>query len=229
MTQGYFITGTDTGVGKTIVTASLALALQKTGKRVVVFKPIESGTAEGAGDVEFYKNHAIPIVNSYSFRAPLAPLVAARLEKNEISFEKISQDFEQLKSKVDFILVEGAGGLLVPLTPQKTVLDLVALFKLPAVVVAKQGLGTLNHTLMTLEILQQHRLPIAGVIFKALSQSLDESALSNEAILKEFTKVPVLGVVPYFENIDRDVILTPDFDPGEGSSNSSAIFQFICK
>lgn len=89
-----------------------------------------------------------------------------------------------------------------PLTPQKTVLDLIALFKLPAVVVAKQGLGTLNHTLMTLKILQQHRLPIAGVIFKALSSSLDESASSNESILKEFTKVPVLGTFPYLEKIE---------------------------
>ncbi|NLU80401.1 ATP-dependent dethiobiotin synthetase BioD [Micromonospora sp. HNM0581] len=169
------VTGTDTEVGKTVVTASIAAAAQAAGLRVAVVKPGQTGTAAGEhGDVEAITRLAAPMTGRTlaSFPDPLAPLAAARVaELPPLELYSAVDAVREEAEKHDLVLVEGAGGLLVPmgLRPSGepwTVADLAVSLGAPAVVVARAGLGTLNHTALTLEALQRRAVP-AGVVIGA--------------------------------------------------------------
>src|SRR5262249_26089394 len=145
--SGLFITGTDTAVGKTLITAGIAAYLRARGLDVGVMKPVESGCLSGApsSDSVYLKKISqstddLDLINTYAFEPPLAPGVAAALEGVEISFDRILESFRRLELLHSMVLVEGAGGLLVPLSAKKTIADLIEFLGLPVLLVARLGL-----------------------------------------------------------------------------------------
>ena len=188
--RGFFVTATDTGVGKTFVTAALAAAFRARGRDVAVFKPVQSGaTAEDpSGDAVLLGADCV-----YAFSAPLAPLVAARAEGRTIELEPILARAGELAREHELLLVEGAGGLLVPLADDLDLADLAAALGLPLIIVARAGLGTVNHTLLTIEAARTRGLDVAGVVLNGKS---DESTAENAALIEERSGVRVLAQVP---------------------------------
>jgi len=188
--RGYFVTATDTAVGKTVVTRGLATALRARGRDVAVFKPVQSGARanDPTGDAALLGADCI-----YAFSAPLAPLVAARAEGRTIALEPIAKRAEELAREHELLLVEGAGGLLVPLADGFDMADLAVALGLPLVVVARAGLGTVNHTLLTIEAAQARGLELAGVVLNGQS---DESTADNAALIEAGSGVRVLALVP---------------------------------
>lgn len=167
---GYFVTGTDTGVGKTHVTAALAGRMRDRGMRVFAWKPIETGCALVEGQLSGADQEAISspwqqgdLRGLYQFRRPVAPLVAARSE-GAIDPERVMETFRRGASGADRVLVEGAGGWRVPITEDLDMGGLAAMIGLPVIVVARGGLGTINHTLLTVEAVRQEQQLIAGVV-----------------------------------------------------------------
>jgi dethiobiotin synthetase len=184
-----FVTGTDTNVGKTLISSWLCYHLN-----YAYWKPIQTGTQEGS-DSEFILNtnnninHSIKVFQErYRFKEPVSPHFAARLNHTEIKLDSIN-----VPDNTDLI-IEGAGGVLVPLNQNAFMIDLIKFFKIPAIVVARSGLGTLNHSLLTIQALRQRNIPILGMI---LNYYLD-SDLEKENIksLEYYSQVPVLACFP---------------------------------
>ena len=205
--KGLFITGTDTGVGKTLVTAGLARCLKDRGFAPGVLKPVETGCVLRRGkrnphDGSFLKYMAgapepIEEIVPYRLSAPLAPQVAAERDGIRIQTRRLQSAFRAISSRHPFTLVEGAGGILVPVTRKATMVDLMKQFNLPVLLVSRIGLGTLNHTLLTLFYLAQHKVPVAGIVFNDPDGCRDLSARSNPATLEQWSSVPILGNIPY--------------------------------
>ena len=203
--RSIFIAGTDTGVGKTTVAGLLALALKGHGINVGVMKPCSAGDPpDHLNDARQLMKMAgvddpLDLVNPYHFSEPLAPGVAAERAGRTISFDHIKACSLELARRHDVMIVEGAGGLLVPLSGQKTVADLIGFLKLPVLLVGRSGLGTINHTLLSLEALKLRGIEIAGYL---LSQTAPVKTLAddlNPATLQGLTKAPFLGVVRHGE------------------------------
>ena len=201
--KGLFIVGTDTGVGKTVITAALAMALRSKGVDVGVMKPVSTGCKRPL-DALFLKKAAqvddpLDWINPVHLIPPLAPWVASRLTDRKISLRKIRQAYRQLQAKHSFLLVEGTGGLLVPITSSFTILDLAKEFGLPVVVVARAGLGTLNHTGLTLKALREAKLEVAGVFMNGFpplkKQTIAER--TNPGVIKYIYKVGWIMKVPW--------------------------------
>ncbi len=188
--RGYFVTATDTAVGKTVVTSGLAAALRARGRDVAVFKPVQSGALadDPFGDAALLGADCV-----YAFAAPLAPLVAARAEGRTIALDPIVERAAELAREHELLLVEGAGGLLVPLADGLDVADLAVALGLPLIVVARAGLGTVNHTLLTIEAARSRGLELAGVVLNGKS---DESTADNAALIEAGSGVRVLARVP---------------------------------
>lgn len=218
MGKGLFITGTDTGVGKTVVAAAIARALSSMGIDVGIMKPIETGCRKRNGrltlsDAPYLRtaaraNDPFKIITPYVYHAPLAPRAASHLEKKEIDLETILIAYDRLRRQHPFLIVEGVGGLMVPLTAHADVSDLIRLFDLPALLVARSGLGTLNHTLLTLHHGARLGIRFLGVLFNRTSPSISLADKTNPAILAERTDVPLLGTLSYFKksgNREKDI------------------------
>ena len=186
---GLFVTGTDTGVGKTVVTAALALALKARGVDVGVVKPVQTGDGD-AGTLKSWAGLAEEPeeIAPFSFRAPLAPLIAARLEGRTLALGEVVARVRTLAERHEVVLIEGAGGLLVPVGPGWTIADLAAALGLPLLVVARAGLGTVNHTLLTIEVARRADLEIAAVVLNGD----DAIADSNARMIEEFGNVLVV-------------------------------------
>jgi dethiobiotin synthetase len=209
--KGLFITGTDTGVGKTFVAAGLARYLRDRGIRPGVLKPAETGCAlrrgrRVPGDGAFLQYMAgatepIEEIVPYRLAAPLAPQVAADREGIRIQTGKLKRAFRKISSHHACTLVEGAGGILVPVNRKATMVDLMKQFRLPVLLVSRIGLGTLNHTLLTLYYLAQHGIPVVGIVFNDPDGCRDLSARSNPATLEQWTSVPILGNIPFRKGI----------------------------
>jgi dethiobiotin synthetase len=201
--KGIFVTGTDTGVGKTVVSAALAWTLKQAGKKIIVMKPVQTGTDSGGLiDIEFVQkvietNHPLNEVCPYRFPHPLAPSVAASLMGEKIDLEKIKSAFYKLSSTHDTVIVEGAGGLLVPITEDYLMSDLAFDLKLPLIIVSRPSLGTLNHTLLTVESARARRLEILGIIINKFPSNPDIAERTNPELILKMTKEPILGVLPY--------------------------------
>jgi dethiobiotin synthetase len=202
---GLFFTGTDTGVGKTHVTAAVARSLREHGHAVVVCKPVATGAenvggrwvsddtrrlAAASGENDFDR------VTRWTFPEPVAPPVAARQHGVVLTLEGLVAFVREQQRPGAPVLVEGVGGLLCPLTEQATVADLAAELGLPVVMVARRCLGTLNHTLLTVEVARGRGLPLAGVIVNATLPSDELADRTNVEELRRWN-VPVLAVVPY--------------------------------
>lgn len=204
-----FITGTDTHVGKTLVTAGLTALAQQRDESVCVFKPIQTGCSPNntPEDLETIKslvgNETLPTFCSYALSEPLAPYAAD--PERTIRPRKILEDFKELQSTYKTILVEGAGGVRVPIARHFEMTDLIRMLQLPVLVVARPNLGTMNHTLLTVDALLAQRLEVKGVVISggcppggALSDNPDRAIATLLETLEAFLPVPILGVLPDF-------------------------------
>lgn len=209
--RGCFVTGTDTGVGKTLVTGALAMILTERGYRVGVMKPIQTGTLgdgpEGPDDVTLLLdasgNRESPQqVCPYRFSLPLAPLAAAREEGVTVDPNRLAAQFEDVCSRSDLMLVEGVGGVMVPLAEGYLVLDMIKMLNLPALVVGRAGLGGVNHALLTLEALERRRIATLGILFNHVVPLSGHPADARQLettwqLISEFSQVPHRGVLPH--------------------------------
>jgi dethiobiotin synthase len=210
---GVFVTGTGTGVGKTVVAAALARTLQRAGLGVAAMKPAQTGTADGADDLAFIRLAggvpAARLAVPYALQRPLAPSVAARLEGATLEAGPILEAFRRLRSQADVVVVEGAGGLLVPFNEAMDMADLAEALHLPVVVVALPGLGTLNHIALTLEAASRRGLAVAGVVLSGFPAEPDVAEATNPAEIGDLA-----GVVPHLAGLDVDrTLVPPTFEP----------------
>jgi dethiobiotin synthetase len=208
--RGAFIVGTDTGVGKTVVTAALAVNLRRRGIALGVMKPIETGASSGdpvISDAARLRSSAgvadvLDLVNPCRFSPPLAPLAAARQAGATIGLEKLLAAFADLAGRYPYVLVEGLGGLCVPLTEREDLRDLVRLIGLPVVVVGRAALGGINQAVLTLEALKSRSIPIVALVLNqvcGMGQGPDDPAQRDSTVqlLRERSGVPVVGPLPY--------------------------------
>lgn len=203
--KGIFIVGTDTGVGKTFVAGGLAAALRKKGVDVGVFKPFESGTGSGHEDYKLLKKMAgvddpDNVICPYRFEEALAPAVAAQRAGVEIDWHRIVGSFETLAKRHSFLIVEGAGGLLVPLAPGKTNIDLIRDCGLPVLLVARLGLGTINHTLLSLECLRSSGISCKGIVLNQTTEWAGLAEETNPKVIMGLSPVPVITVISFRPN-----------------------------
>lgn len=198
--NGLFVAGTDTDVGKTVLTAGIALALRGRGHSVGVAKPVQSGALAGdpEGDAMLLKSwvgldEAPEEIAPFSFRTALAPLVAARLEGCEIELSSAVDAVRAVAERYESVVVEGAGGLLVPVGEEWTIADLATALGLPLLVVARAGVGTVNHTTLTVLAARSCGLEPIGVV---LNGAADHSTGTNARLIEELADVRVLGHTP---------------------------------
>lgn len=190
MPRCVLITGTDTGVGKTLVTAALARALASEGRSVVAIKPIESGCRGGEVSDEdgailaAASGQTAPRAALARLLKPVAPALAADVEGVEIDFARILEDVAEYAATAEVTLIEGAGGLLSPLTWTNTALDIALRLRAPVLVVGADRLGTLNHLLLTMRELQAARVPIAGIVMSAAGTADDSTGTNADAIAR---------------------------------------------
>jgi dethiobiotin synthetase len=201
------ITGTDTGIGKTVVAASIAQILNEQGYRVAVFKPAGSGCVhrrEGlvSEDAELLAHcanarHPLDLICPQRYAEPLAPAIAAERAKQPLDWEAINRSIKIMSRDSDVMIIEGIGGLLVPMDEKHTFLDAAADMKASAVVVARPALGTINHTLLTLQALRSRNIPVAGVVINRYPTDTPGLAEeTNPRAIEKYGKVPILAIIP---------------------------------
>jgi dethiobiotin synthetase len=206
---GLLITGTDTGVGKTLVAAALAAYLRERGYRVGVMKPVETGCperdgiliAEDAVRLKEASGCAEPIerICPYRFAEPLAPSIAAERANQKIDVDLLLATYSEISAEYEVTLVEGAGGLMVPLLPSYTYADFARVLKLPLLVVAANQLGVINHLLLTLEHASCKGLSALGYVLNRIANETSIAAETNREVLFGLTGVPCLGELPFIE------------------------------
>ncbi len=204
---GLFFTGTDTGVGKTVVTAAVARLLRRQGRPVAVCKPVATGAVEGPGGWRSEDTCQLAAaagleaemdrVTPWAFPEPAAPPVAARAHGVGLTLDALAGAVRAWQRPGAVVLVEGVGGLLCPLTERETVADLAGVLGMPLVVVCRRSLGTLNHTLLTLEVARTRGLPVAGLVVNETAPPSGLAEATNVEELKRRGGVPLLAVVPY--------------------------------
>jgi dethiobiotin synthetase len=209
-----FVTGTDTGCGKTAVASALARTLRAAGQRVRVLKPIETGCENGvpadaralaaaAGD-----DAVLERLCPYRLALPAAPEIAARAEGVALELGPIEAALATARAGADLVIVEGAGGLLVPITPTLDMAGLAAHLRLPVLIVARSTLGTINHTLLTLESARARELRVLGVVVSHATPALSDADRRNLDLLIEHLPVPLLAELRFGE-----ALLPAPFDP----------------
>ena len=201
---GLFVTATDTGVGKTWVACALARAAARRGLRVSVMKPCETGDGDDGARLLDAAGRPLDaaLARPYRFHLPASPEVAARAEGGVVDVAHIEASFARLTRDADFTLVEGAGGLLVPLAPGVLMADLAARLGLPLLVVARASLGTVNHTLLTIEAARARKLPIAGVVLSRAVDTTGPEEPTNPEAIAAYGRVPILGLFPHGRDAD---------------------------
>jgi dethiobiotin synthetase len=219
-----FVTGTDTGIGKTVVTSGLAaFAGLRKGLDTGVMKPFEAGLKLHGKDLlprdamllkeASGSRDDLSLINPYYFESPLAPETASELEQVRVDLELLDRIYNQLKASHQVLFIEGAGGILVPITRNFFYVDLMKRWDVRALVVARLGLGTINHTLLTCAHLKREGIPVAGVILNDNEGIKDLAARSNPEILARYLDVPLLGLFPHLEGAPQglpDRILLAD-------------------
>jgi dethiobiotin synthetase len=223
MTRGFLVTGTDTGVGKTLVTGGLAAALARRGVDVGVMKPFATGAKRVRGrqvseDAQFLRRASgvddpLDLINPVCLKAPLAPFMAAEVAKKPIDLQAVWKAYRELRARHSTIIVEGVGGLLVPLLTGFTVADFARRLQLPLVIVTRPSLGTLNHTALTVHAARSFKLPILGLVINDSSggrRGLAERL--NPAALRRQNRVPLLGEIPYLGADPVGALGHPSFD-----------------
>lgn len=206
----YFITGVDTDIGKTYITKGLALAISEQGKRVGVFKPLQSSaikTSDGylAPDLEAIKELSRNITTkcSYIFEGDVSPALAARLAGVKINLNKIKSDFEEFSKSNEVTLVEGAGGILAPATDEFLCADLIKFLDIPIIIVTVPFLGRLNHTLLTINYAKSVGIKIKGVVINKIPSNTEDLATINFIDeLKRYTDVKIIGQIHQSSDVD---------------------------
>ena len=203
---GLFVTGTDTGVGKTVVAGAIAAWFRRQGRRVGVLKPIATGCErrrEGlvSTDAEFLAHcadsrHPLDLVCPQRYAEPLAPSVAAERAGQPLDWAAVRRSIDLICRDSDVLIVEGVGGVMVPLDERHTVLDLASWLGLPAVVVARAGLGTINHTLLTLGALRPATAVAGVVVNRYPAETAGVAEETNPRVIDKWGRCPVLCVVP---------------------------------
>jgi len=212
VTHGIFITGTDTAVGKTLLTAVLARSLKKRGLDIGVMKPVETGVVQGRPSDAVRLARAAQVSDSpdlvrpYAFRFPVAPLDAARAERRSIKIATIMRAYRLLREQHDLLLIEGAGGVHVPITPTMDVLNLIKTLRVPVLVVGRVGLGGVNHAMLTLNALRERKIPILALVLNQTVPAKTSVARRQERstleLLRESAGMPVIGPLPYSAGLD---------------------------
>ena len=214
--RGIFVTATDTGVGKTLVTAALVAHLTQRGIDVGVMKPIETGVSrsnkaqsDGARLRRAAGSHdPMAEVCPYVFRLPVVPLSAARAEGTTVRVATIMRTFRTLQSRHEVLLVEGVGGVHVPVTWSLDISDIIYQMKFSAIVVGRSGLGGINHALMTLHALRRRKIPIVALVLNQRRPVHTKTARMQEqttvTLLRRLAKVPVVGPLPYSPSVNRN-------------------------
>ena len=198
MLRGLFVTGSDTGVGKTVVSAALMHRLRPRVSRICYWKPFQTGFPPDS-DTQTVRELGVCRDSEISdvgirLAAPLAPLYAGRLEGKTVSIDD-ALSFQNFDEKCVYI-IEGAGGLLVPINEREMMIDLIARLSIPTVVATRSTLGTINHTLLTLVALRRRNVPIAGVVM------VGDPCSDNQEAIEQFGDITVLGAMPPFETLD---------------------------
>jgi dethiobiotin synthetase len=216
--KGIFITGTDTGVGKTVVAATIARLLLNRGINVGVMKPVTSGCAEENGrqvseDAELLAWGAgISRVDHdmapYLLRLPIAPCEAANREGKSIEFQHIASSLARLSARHEFMIVEGAGGLMAPIADGLMIADLISFLSLPLLVVARPGLGTVNHTLLTCFAARNLGITVCGVVINNYPKKPGVAEGSAPRLISSIAGVPLIGVFHHQEGIDPREVVT---------------------
>ena len=215
MDNGVFVTGTDTEIGKTVITAGLISALQDEGYDIGGMKPFQSGSYIENGellahDVEFILRHTninddYDLLNPVRLGPALAPSVAADIEDKEISVCEVELAYQELQQRHQGLVVEGAGGLMVPLAENFLIPDLIKLLDLPVIIVARPNLGTINHSVLTVKTARNLGLDVLGVVINNYPQQ--EAGIveeSNPALISKLADVPILGVVPHLPQLENE-------------------------
>ena len=214
-TMNIFISGTDTDIGKTFITAGLAALMQSLGYKTGVFKPFQSGAEEKNGfliapDLAYVKKIDAFVETSctYLMKPPTAPSLAAEIDGIHIDMNRVVRDYKQLDEKCDLVITEGAGGLCVPVAPSMLTSDVVKLLNLPLVIVARPDLGTINHVLLTVNFAKQQGIDVRGVIINRYPKGTDDIAIRTAPrLIEEYSDTKVLGIV-------RDVEYANTLTPG---------------
>ena len=212
--RGIFVTGTDTGVGKTIVTGLLARYLWENGSNVVTQKWVQTGCSDftstdagghlkimgrGKKDIKDYLNHVLP----YMFKTTGSPHLACSIENKRIDAGKIIKSYRILSREFDFVITEGTGGVLVPLNKEKLLIDIVKKLDLAVLIVAQNKLGAINHTLLTIEALRRRRIKILGIVFNNPKSGNKIVLRDNPLIIKALSHEKVFGVLSRNSRIDN--------------------------
>lgn len=207
-----FIAGTDTSVGKTVFTGLLGRFLKEEGKKVITQKWVQTISPQEENDTirhkeiiglvdevtEKYKNDICP----YVFKTPCSPHLAALIEKTDIRVELIKDSMDRLDNDFDYVLIEGTGGVLVPINDKILLADIMSEFSIPTIIIAENRIGAINHTLLSLETLQRRNIDILGIVFMN-NINTDKFILENNIeIIEKFSGEKVFGMLPHCENIE---------------------------
>ena len=217
MAKGIFITGTDTGVGKTVAASALARLISLKGVKVGIMKPVTSGCIERndslvSEDAELLAwgagiENVTPDMAPYLLREPLAPSEAASRDGVRIDVSGIRDAYRRLEEQHDFVIVEGAGGLMVPLAGGLLIADLITTLNLPALVVTRPNLGTINHTLLTTFAARQMGISVTGIIINSYPSEPDAVESYAPHLLGSLAGAPILGVFPKIEERDLHLLV----------------------
>lgn len=217
MNRGFFITGTDTGVGKTVIAAAIIKMIHALGVNVCGMKPVETDCSrigdnlypsdgmflKKAAGMEETINHVTP----YCFETPVAPSLASEMEGRPVNIDIIIGEYRALAKRYHAVVVEGIGGILVPLKRDYFVIDLIRDLELPLIVVARPSLGTLNHTLLTVNYALKEGIAVSGIIINFTRPSdATVAENTNPLILQQLSPVPVIGTFPCLGDLGNENI-----------------------
>ena len=222
MNNSFFITGTDTHIGKTEITCALIEYFKKKGHLAIGMKPVAAGTELFDNQVingDVYKflsinsvRKSVEIINPYSFDQAIAPHIASNSSSNKILFSKIHENFLLLQKECEYLFVEGAGGYKVPLTDNKSIPDLVSYLKIPIILVVGIRLGCINHTLLTVEAIKNNNHILSGWVANCIDSNMSEVD-ENIKYLVDNIEAPFMGKIPFQKKVNSikisDYLLWP--------------------
>ncbi len=210
--KSFFVTGTDTGVGKTVITAALAMCLRKRGIDVGVMKPIASGIPQKTGfkssDVSLLCKAAgitdsEEMINPIFLPVPTSPYDATKILNLPVDMPLIFEKFQNLIKTHQILLVEGIGGIMTPITKNFFVADMIKAMALDTIIVTRSTLGTLNHTIMTLRMCKDYEIPAKGLIVNYFDEKGGPAEKNAPSTLYELTGIPILGIIPFVKDYQK--------------------------
>jgi len=213
--KAIFVTATDTGAGKTIISGLLGRFLTQKGINAVTQKWIQTGCGKFSADINTHlklmkrKRHTLkaylPFMSCYNFKLASSPHLASQLEKKAINPARIKKSFKALSDNFDFVIAEGIGGALVPINKRKLVIDIAKELKLPVLIVVENRLGAINQALLTVAALKQRNMKISGIIFNNIARGPEERIVleDNPRIVGKITGERILGILPRIKDMDK--------------------------